>query len=126
MSGIRVGVIGVGHLGYHHARNYASLPGVSPGGVVDTDIRERARRPPAISASRVMERSGTAAAEWKRSLWSSLLQLHRPITLDLLRAGVDVLVEKPIAANIAEARELVGLSQRAKPADPSGRAYRAV
>ena len=38
---MRAAVIGVGHLGKHHARILASLPGVSLAGVVDTD-RERA------------------------------------------------------------------------------------
>ena len=34
---IRVGVVGVGHLGRHHARLYASLPGARLVGVVDAD-----------------------------------------------------------------------------------------
>jgi predicted dehydrogenase len=35
---LRVGVIGVGHLGRHHARIYNELPLVSLAGVVDTNI----------------------------------------------------------------------------------------
>ena len=34
---LRVGVIGVGHLGQHHARLYAALPGSTLVGVVDAD-----------------------------------------------------------------------------------------
>ena len=37
MASTRVGVIGVGHLGYHHARNYAGLDGIELVGVVDID-----------------------------------------------------------------------------------------
>src|SRR2546429_2963418 len=42
MKRIRVGVIGVGHLGQHHARLYASLAGAVLAGVVDADP-DRAR-----------------------------------------------------------------------------------
>jgi predicted dehydrogenase len=48
---LRVGVIGVGHLGQHHARLYASLPGATLVGVADADPR-RARE--------IAERLGTA------------------------------------------------------------------
>ena len=37
MKRILAGVIGVGHLGQHHARHYAGLPGSRLVGVVDTD-----------------------------------------------------------------------------------------
>ena len=42
-SPIRTVVIGVGHLGYHHARIHASTEGVHLVGVVDTDAEKRAR-----------------------------------------------------------------------------------
>ena len=42
MTPLRAGVIGVGHLGQHHTRLYASLPGSSLVGVVDQSA-ERAR-----------------------------------------------------------------------------------
>ena len=112
MSEIRVGVIGVGHLGYHHARNYASLPGVSLVGVVDAD-RMRGEKA-----------SGDFGVPWHANVQELLAggvdavsvaaptTAHCPITLDLLKAGVDVLVEKPIAANTAEAREIVAVAAR--------------
>jgi predicted dehydrogenase len=42
MTPLRAGVIGVGHLGQHHARLYASLPGVQLIGVADQSL-ERAQ-----------------------------------------------------------------------------------
>ncbi len=42
MNRLRTGVVGVGHLGYHHARNLAALPSVELVGIVDTD-EQRAR-----------------------------------------------------------------------------------
>ncbi|HXC61740.1 MAG TPA: Gfo/Idh/MocA family oxidoreductase, partial [Nitrospiria bacterium] len=41
LPSVRVGVIGVGYLGQHHARIYSQLPGVTLIGVADT-VRERA------------------------------------------------------------------------------------
>ena len=43
MSVIRAGVVGVGHLGYHHARNYAALPGVELAGGGGSDEEPPAR-----------------------------------------------------------------------------------
>ena len=40
MAMTKVGVIGVGHLGYHHARVYSQLPGVILVGVSDTNERQ--------------------------------------------------------------------------------------
>lgn len=107
MSTIRVGVIGVGHLGYHHARLYKSLDGVTLAGVVDSD---RAR-------------GEEVAAEFETAYFANPEELlaagvdavsvavptsyHEELTLPLLRAGADVLVEKPIAASVAEGAEMV-------------------
>ena len=107
MSGIRVGVIGVGHLGYHHARNYASLPGVNLAGIVDTDPGRAGKAADDFGVPCYGTASELAAAGVDAVSVVVPTTLHHPIALDLLRAGVDVLVEKPIAANIAEARELV-------------------
>jgi len=112
MSEIRVGVIGVGHLGYHHARNYASLPGVSLVGVVDAD-RVRGKRAsgdfgvPYHANVQELLAGGVDAVSV-----AAPTTAHCPITLDLLKAGVDVLVEKPIAANTSEAREMVAVAAR--------------
>ena len=54
---MRAAVIGVGHLGKHHARILASLPGVSLAGVVDIN-RERAAQ---IAAIQALARSGPSA-----------------------------------------------------------------
>jgi len=112
MSDIRVGVIGVGYLGYHHARNYASLPDASLAGVVDTDP-ERGRKA-----------SDDFGVPWFRTVPELVAAgvdavsvavpttAHCAITLELLNAGIDVLVEKPIAGNAAEGREMVSAAAR--------------
>lgn len=107
MSKTRVGVVGVGHLGYHHARNYASLDGSCLIGVADPDIA-RGRK--------AAEDFGT---QWFPSLEDLLeagvdavsiaapTRMHHSLALQSLWAGVDVLVEKPLAATVSEAREIV-------------------
>jgi predicted dehydrogenase len=108
---LRVGVIGVGHLGQHHARLYASLPGATLVGVVDLD---RAR------SKLIADRNGTTAYSDLRALLDRVDAVsvavpttsHHVIVKECLDAGIHVLVEKPIAVTSAEAHELVALARR--------------
>ena len=103
---LRVAVIGVGHLGKHHARILSALPGVELVRVVDTN---QAR------AAEVAAASGTQAAFDYRELLGHVdavtiavpTELHRDIALPFLRAGVAVLVEKPMARTLEEADQLI-------------------
>ena len=109
MTPLRAGVIGVGHLGQHHTRLYASLPGSHLVGVVDQSA-ERARM--------IAERHG---AKVFRSVEELLPQVdvvsvavptsaHHAVAKACLQAGKHVLIEKPIAVTSAEAQELVQLA----------------
>ncbi|MDR7483046.1 MAG: Gfo/Idh/MocA family oxidoreductase [Armatimonadota bacterium] len=114
MSGrtpVRVGVVGLGQWGRHHARVFASLPGVDLVGVVDRDVREA--RAGAL-------RHGTVGHTDHRALLGRVdavsvvvpTGLHYAITRDFLEGGVHVLVEKPMTATVEEARRLVDLAAR--------------
>ncbi|MEA3366464.1 MAG: Gfo/Idh/MocA family oxidoreductase [Candidatus Hydrogenedentes bacterium] len=113
MNPVRVAVIGVGHLGYHHARNYAGLDDVELVGVVDTDDTNGAKvaadfQVPHFHNVKEVLTLGIDAA--------SLVvptTLHHEITLQLLEAGVDVLVEKPIAENVQSASKMISAAERA-------------
>ncbi len=106
MEVIKAGVIGVGHLGQHHARIYSELPQTRLVGVVDLD---RTRR------TEIGNRFGVAHFEDCRSLLGQVdavsvavpTRRHREVVLDCLEAGVHVLVEKPIAATPEEGRQMV-------------------
>ena len=107
MSNARVGVIGVGHLGYHHARTYAALDHADLVGVVDTDGDRAAKagedfRVPGFTSCAELLKLGVDAVSV-----AVPTTLHHGLAMEELGAGVDVLVEKPIAATVAEARELV-------------------
>ena len=103
---IRIAVIGVGHLGKHHARILSSLPGVELIAVADTN-RERALE---IAAAH-----GTRAVSDYRELLGVVdavtiavpTAIHRDVALPFLKAGVAVLVEKPMARSLAEADEMI-------------------
>jgi predicted dehydrogenase len=108
---MRVGVIGVGALGRHHARVYASLPGCSFVGVSDVDER------------RGSEVAGEFDVEYFRH-YGDLVQhvegvsvcvpteFHHPIAKDVLGGGVHCLLEKPITAELEQADELVDIAHR--------------
>jgi predicted dehydrogenase len=111
MAPLRAGVIGVGHLGQHHARLYASLPGSQLIGVVDESI-ERAQM--------VADRHGARAFRTIDELLSQVDVLsvavptsgHYAVARVCLNSGKHVLIEKPIAATPREAQELVQLANQ--------------
>ncbi len=103
---LRMAVIGVGHLGKHHARILSALPGAELVAVVDTN-RER--------ASEIAAANGTRAAFDHREIVGLVdavtvavpTELHRDIALPFLEAGVPVLVEKPMARSLDEADQMI-------------------
>lgn len=113
---LRVGVVGVGHLGKHHARLLAGLDGVRL--VAVADVHGDAARA-AAEAHGTAEAPITATTAYEELIGAVdavcvavPTNLHREVAGRFLEAGVDVLVEKPIAATVAEARELVELAER--------------
>jgi predicted dehydrogenase len=106
---VRVAVIGVGHLGQHHARIYTELPGVEL--VAVADVAEDRRR-------EVGNRLRVAAVTDYRELLRQVdavsvavpTLLHHQIARDFLLTGSDVLVEKPITRKLAEADDLIAVA----------------
>ncbi|MGH9650862.1 MAG: Gfo/Idh/MocA family oxidoreductase, partial [Terriglobales bacterium] len=113
---IRAAVIGVGAFGRNHARVYRELAqqdgNVELAGVVDSD---------AARAAEVAQEYGTSAFASLKELVQSGIQAatvavptveHLQVARELMEAGVDVLVEKPLAPSLAEADELIRVAQR--------------
>jgi predicted dehydrogenase len=108
---LRVGVVGLGQWGRHHARVFSSMPGVDLVGVVDRDERE---------ARAAATRHRTVGYDDHRDLVGKVdavsvvvpTVLHYAVARDFLEAGVHVLLEKPMAATVDEARRLVELNIR--------------
>jgi predicted dehydrogenase len=103
---LRVAVIGVGHLGKHHARILSSLPGVELAAVVDTN-RARAEEIAAANGTRAVFDAGELLGHVDAVTVAVPTELHCRIALPFLKAGVPVLVEKPMARTLEEADWLI-------------------
>src|SRR4051812_4580772 len=111
MSRLRMAVIGVGHLGKEHARILAGLPEVELVGVADVNLDQ---------AQAIARRHGTQAFA---DYWP-LLNLvdaasivvpttyHQAVASEFLRRGLPVLIEKPLALDVAQADALIELARQ--------------
>lgn len=105
-SSFRAVVIGVGHLGQHHARILSALDDVDLVGVVDVD-RERARRISSEYGTEIIEDVRSVLTRVDGVVVAVPTQEHLSVAAPLLEAGVSVLVEKPMATSSTEADVLV-------------------
>lgn len=106
-----MGIIGTGVMGGHHARVAASLPGSTLVGIYDPDI-ERARRVAADYQTSAFPTLEHLCAEVEAVVVASPTVTHGEIASKCLGAGLHVLLEKPIAATVRDAEDLVALSER--------------
>ena len=114
---LRVGVVGTGAFGRNHARVYRDLQADSTidlqlAGIVDAD----------------QTRAQSVAAEFGTRAFASVAELinagvaavsvsvptvaHLAVASELMQAGVDVLIEKPLAATLAETDELQAIARQ--------------
>ena len=99
---MRVAVVGVGHLGKHHARILGAMPGVELVAVVDTN---QARAQEIAAANNTQALTDVSGLIGKVDAVSIAVptERHLEIALPFLKAGVPVLVEKPMARSLEEA-----------------------
>lgn len=110
MNELRVAVIGVGHLGKHHARILAQVPGARLVAVVDAQPER---------AAAAAEGTGARALTDYRELYGEVdavtvaapTEIHHDIALPFLERGIAVLVEKPMTRTLAEADALIGAAK---------------
>ena len=111
MNPLRVAVIGAGQFGRNHLRVVSTLPQATLTAIVDSDL----------------ERAHAAAIEFSTVALASIDELigkvdaaivavpttaHGPVGVKLLEAGIDVLVEKPIAPDLETAHQLIDAAAR--------------
>jgi predicted dehydrogenase len=109
---LRAAVVGVGHLGRHHARILASTEGVQLVAVVDSDEAK---------AREVAANTGAAACTDPRSILGQVdlvsiavpTESHCEVATLFLDRGVPVLVEKPLARSVGEANAIIAAASRA-------------
>jgi predicted dehydrogenase len=112
-NNLRAAVVGVGYLGQFHAEKFAAADGVDLVAVVDTD---------AARANGIAARHGCRAYADPRALAGGVdlvsivvpTEQHHATALPFLEAGVHVLVEKPIAATLAQADALIAAANKGR------------
>lgn len=110
---LRAAVVGLGQMGRHHARIYGQLPGVELTAVADPDP-EAVQRVTRGRLTRGYSQAARMFAEEDLDLVSIVVptSLHSRMTIAALEAGVNVLVEKPIAADRDEAEAMIDTARR--------------
>lgn len=103
---IRLGVVGTGALGRHHTRIAGSLPGAERVGIYDLD-RQTAERVAAEHGARVFDSLDALAGEIDAAVLAVPTVDHARVGCELLSRGVHLLVEKPMAASLADADRLL-------------------
>ena len=113
---MRVGVIGVGSMGQNHARVYSEIADLV--GIADPDVKQ---------GGSVFSRlqGGTGPTNYFVDYPSLLKEkldavsvcvptkLHEKVAMDVIRTGVDLIVEKPLARNVGTAMKIVEAAERA-------------
>jgi predicted dehydrogenase len=100
---LKLAVIGAGHMGRYHAEKFARLPGVELAAVVDRDPV----RAPVSDFRKIL-------GQVEAAVIAVPTNLHHEVARACLEKGVHVLIEKPIAATLAEADDLVDLALKKK------------
>lgn len=119
MPRTRIGVVGTGAMGRHHVRILSALPEAELVGIYD--------QRPEVAATLAQEH-GTRSWESIESLTTEVDAMvlavptyaHASIGRALLEAGRHLLIEKPIAASLAEANQLVNTAAGAKAINGQG------
>ncbi len=111
MTKLRVGVIGLGHLGQHHVRLLASMSGVELAGICDSH-RGRADEIASKFGGPVFADSRELLGRVDAVVVAVPTIAHVDVALPFLDAGIATLVEKPIAASVKDADRLVDAAER--------------
>ena len=110
-SKLKVGVIGVGALGRHHARLYAQSPNAEMVGIFDVQS-ETAKRVGEEFNLKIFSDWRELAEQCDALSVAVPANYHATTTIPLLEMGKHVLVEKPIAASVPEAEAMVEAAKK--------------
>ena len=108
---VKVGVIGVGHLGQHHVKHFASLPGADLIGIYDLDttraseIAKQHKTKPFNSVDELLSHCDAISIVTPTTQHAEIAEL-------CVTSGKHVFIEKPITKTVAEADHLLSLTQK--------------
>lgn len=110
---VNVAVIGTGHIGKHHARNYSELRQAHLAAVCDSQIT--------VGKTIAKKFKCNFYADYTKMLRSEDIEavsiavptkLHKKIAIDCIKRGKHVLIEKPIASTVNQAIEIINMAQK--------------
>ena len=107
---LRVGVAGVGSLGYHHLRIAGELPGVDRVGFFESR-EERAREVAQALEARPFPTLEALLDEVDALIVATPTSTHREVAVQALRRGLHVFIEKPIAASLEESDAILDAAE---------------
>jgi predicted dehydrogenase len=108
---IKAGVIGVGYLGQHHARIYRDLENVELVAVADTD-EKRAEQIALLYGAKPHSDYRSFLGEVQAVSIATPTSGHFAIAMECLKAGVDILLEKPMTVTVEEADTLIEVAEK--------------
>ncbi len=113
MAALRAAVVGLGRMGGHHARIYASLEGVQLVALVD-QRPEKAQQIAGLYGGRIYERIEDLIGQVDLATIAVPTVHHLAAAKPLIEAGIPVLIEKPLASCVLDAQQIVDLACRHK------------
>ncbi len=123
MGTLRAAVVGLGRMGGHHARIYASTDGVRLVALVDKRP-ENARQIAALYGGQIYDRVDDLPGKVDLATIAVPTIHHLAVSAPLIEAGIPLLIEKPLATDVGEAERIVELAQRHKVAVQVGHTER--
>ena len=111
---VDVAVIGAGRMGRHHARIYSTMPGCRLVAVVDSDEKRRAELAATHRCRDFADVSSMLSAGIRPMAASIAAPTvhHRAIAAELFDAGIDTLIEKPLAPTAADCHAIIEHAHR--------------
>jgi predicted dehydrogenase len=107
---LNIGVVGIGHLGNYHLQKYSKLENCEIVAVADA-LSDRAKKAADIYKCAAFNDYRAMLDKVDAVSIAVPTGEHYMVARDFLAAGVDVLIEKPICATLAQADELIGLAK---------------
>ena len=108
---VRVGVIGVGYLGQHHARIFSGLDGVELVGVSDTEGKKAGEMADKYGCRSFAEYADLVDVCDALSIVTPTTT-HHAIAMECLNAGKDLFIEKPITESLEEAKDIIEAAEK--------------
>jgi UDP-N-acetylglucosamine 3-dehydrogenase len=110
---LRVGVVGVGVMGANHARVFAGLPDVTLVGVADPSAQQRELVTRILGVPAVEHIDALLGPGLDAITIAAPTHLHHELALKCIARGIHILVEKPVASNVEEGRDIIAAARKA-------------